>query len=67
MSSEAIVFADVVSDVAVFLLSLEPLLVVAHIEERFEGVLARRIVRVEIVLLLTIGLRLLDIPENVRG
>ena len=38
---------------------------IAHIEERLEGVLAGGVVWVHVVLVLLLGLRLLDIPEDV--
>lgn len=55
---------DIVVEVSLFSLLLDPVLVSAHIEEALEGVRTSSIVWVHIVLFLS-ALRLLDVPENV--
>ena len=58
------VLTDVIGEVPLLLLSLDPVLVSAHVEEAFEGVLAASVVWVfgDFSKLL---LRLLDVPEDV--
>ena len=44
---------------------LDPVFVAAHVEEALEGVLAGRVVGVEVVFLVRALLRLLDVVEHV--
>ena len=67
VSLHARVLADVFLEVALLFLASDPLLVAAHVEEALVGVLARRVVRVHLHLLVLLVKRLLDVPEHVVG
>ena len=62
-SEVARVLADVLGEVPLFLFALNPILVSAHVEEAFVGVLASRVPPVHVEVLFR-GLRLLDVPED---
>ena len=62
-SEVARVLADVLGEVPLFLFALNPILVSAHVEETFVGVLASRVPPVHVEVLFR-GLRLLDVPED---
>jgi len=57
------VLADVIREVSLLLLALQPILVSAHIEEASVGVCASRVPLVHVHLVCW-GLRLLDVPED---
>ena len=57
--------ADVSGSVAHLFFGLNPVFVAAHVEEALEGVLAGRVVGVEVVFLVRALLRLLDVVEYV--
>ena len=56
--------ADIILKVSLLLLGLQPLLVDAHIEEVFVGVLAGGVPLIDVIFF-GLLLRLLDIPEDV--
>ncbi len=66
MQSDSAISADAVVNVALGLFAMDPLLVAAHVEEGLEGVLARRVVWVEVVLFVGARLGLFDVVEHVR-
>jgi len=66
LQSDSAILADAVVNVALGLFVVDPLLVAAHVEEGLEGVLACRVVWVEVVLFVKSRLRLFDVVENVR-